>query len=159
MLSRRLFGRLLCAGLSVRPLLPDSAHPFLGGRWQLEPDKSSLGNLPKYEHLVEVIDHQEPRIVITTLSKLPGKAETSLGIQYTTDSKENSTYVGNDKFTSRTKWDGPKLVTVIIGPNGEQMLEMRYLSKDHMYQAIDLYIGRVGAKPDQTRMMRYKGPR
>ena len=136
-------------------------HPFLGGRWELDTKNSELGNMPKLEKYVEIIEHDEPRIVIATEEKPPGKPEQHISVQYSTDQREVSTIIGKDSFKSKSKWVGEKLITLITPPSGQQMIEERYLSKDKKYQAVDLYFGSAGGgkKPDQQRIMVYRGPK
>ena len=136
-------------------------HPFLGGRWELDTKNSETGNMPKLEKYVEIIEHDEPRIVIATEEKPPGKPEQHISVQYSTDQREVSTVIGKDTFKSKSKWVGEKLITLITPPNGQQMIEERYLSKDKKFQAVDLYFGNAGGgkKPDQQRIMVYRGPK
>lgn len=134
-------------------------HPFLGGRWELDPNNSTLGNMPKLEKYVEIIDHDEPRIIITTEEKAPGLPPRRVSVQYSTDQREVSTEIDGQVFKSKSKWAGEKLITLITPPKGDQMIEMRYLSKDKKFQAVDLYFRDAGGgkKPDQERIMIYRG--
>ena len=134
-------------------------HPRLNGRWELDAGNSSLGSMPKMEKYVEVIEEDYPRLIITTYEKPPGKPENHISVQYSLDGREVSTEIGNSTYKSKSKWVGEKLMTLITPPQGDQMIEMRYLSKDKKSQAVDLYFKEAGGnkKPDQERIMQYRG--
>jgi TonB family protein len=103
----------------------DQSHPDFSGRWELDKAKSNLP-LVSPDDLVQVIDHRDPQLRVTTTSK-DWSAEFGENIQKpialtlfaltipewiaTTDGIERSEKYGPAELKSKTHWDGPRLIT------------------------------------------------
>ena len=138
--SKRLFRGALWAALGAlilwaAPVFPQEAKPDFSGHWQLDKEKSDFGSLPPLEDVTEDIDHHEPTLLITTVTKTPG-GEMKRSVKYTTDDVENTNTVAGHTMKTKTHWEGASLVTVIRDENGLQITEVRSLSKDGKTQTI-----------------------
>jgi TonB family protein len=103
----------------------DRSHPDFSGRWELDKAPS---NLPPSspDDLVQVVDHRDPQLSITTTSK-DWSTEFGQNIQKpialtlftltipqwitTTDGTEKSVKYGPGEFKSKTHWEDDRLVT------------------------------------------------
>ena len=102
------------------------SHPDWSGRWELDKTKSTLPPASPAD-LVDLIDHRDPQLRITTTSK-DWSAEFGLNIQKpialtlftltipewvaTTDGVERSEKYGPAELKSKTHWEGDRLITV-----------------------------------------------
>ena len=117
-----------------------SDKPNFSGRWELDKDRSSRpGNLVE-----EIIEHDEPKLVITTMLADGNK----FAIRLSTEGKEHLNIVGGRELTARTTWDGNKLVTAVRDAQGMQFTEVRSLSEDGKVQTIEGFMD-----PGRTRAM------
>jgi len=115
-------GSLAACGAALLLALPIAAQglPNFSGTWTLDAAKSDFGKLPPPESIVLVIDHQDPRLTVSTTQKGPN-GEASNTDAYTTDGKPNVNKArgpaGEPDITSTTTWNGNVLVTkrVIAG--------------------------------------------
>jgi TonB family protein len=103
----------------------DRSHPDFSGRWELDKAKSSLPSVSP-DDLVQVIDHRDPQLRVTTTSK-DWSAEFGENIQKpisvtlfaltipqwvtTTDGVERSEKYGPAELKSKTHWEGDRLIT------------------------------------------------
>jgi len=111
------------AGLGAQSQKPD-----LSGQWKLDKENSTRPDVVN-----ETIDHQEPRVVITSTSANGNE----FTIRLTTDGKDNLNIIGGREMTAQTRWDGDKLVTLVRDPQGMQFTEVRSLSEDGRVQTIE----------------------
>jgi hypothetical protein len=125
---RTLVLAMLAVGLTAGGLSGQSQKPNFSGPGELDKEKSSRPDVTS-----ETIDHQEPKVVITSTAPNGG----SFTIRLTTDGKENLNIVGGREMTAQTTWDGEKLVTVVRDPKGMQFSEVRSLSPDGRVQTIE----------------------
>ena len=103
----------------------DRPHPDFSGRWELDKAKSNLPSSSP-DDLVEVIDHRDPQLRITTTSKdwsgdfwLNVKKPIALTLfsltipewVATTDGVERSEKYGPAELKSKTHWEGDRLIT------------------------------------------------
>ena len=59
----------VCALLLFAPIWAQEKRPDFSGRWSLNAAKTDYGRMPKPKAYVEVIDHKEPALTITTTSE------------------------------------------------------------------------------------------
>jgi TonB family protein len=105
--------------------MPDGPHPDFSGHWNLDKTRSTLPS-PSPDDLVEVIDHRDPQLRITTTSKdwsgdfwqntkrpiaLTLFALTIPEWVATTDGVERSEKYGPAELKSKTHWEGERLIT------------------------------------------------
>jgi hypothetical protein len=106
--------------------------PNLSGTWVLQVDKSDFGQGPAPTSRTDVIDHQEPKLLIKrTIVNASGS--TSSDLVYAVDGKPYKNTVGPNELTSTLKWDGATLVMTSQAstPQGEFTITDRYsLSAD-----------------------------
>ncbi len=69
--------------------LAQGAKPNFSGSWFLDKEKSDFGGMPAPESLSEVIEHHEPKIVITTTTKQSGSEDQRV-VRFTTDGQMSS---------------------------------------------------------------------
>ena len=84
--------------------------PNLTGTWKQNDSKSTVrpGSTLKYSNRIE---HDDPKLTVTTIMEGGDRPATTYGRSYTTDGKphESSDREG-DKFTTTVKWDENTLV-------------------------------------------------
>lgn len=104
---------LLAVLLSFTPSAQD-AKPDFSGKWTIDLAKSDFGQMPPPESMVAVVEHNEPALKVTSTQK-NAQGEITNVRTMTTDGKENTntlrTMMGDQPFTSTTKWNGKALVT------------------------------------------------
>lgn len=108
--------------------------PNLSGTWVLDQSKSDFGPAPAMAR-TEVIDHQEPKLVIKRT--IDGTEAT---LTYAVDGKPYPNTIGGTNATSTLAWDGPVLVmtTEVESPNGPATIVDRFsLSADGKTLTID----------------------
>jgi len=108
--------------------------PNLSGTWVLDMSKSDFGPAPAMAR-TEVIDHQEPKLVIKRT--LDGTQAT---LTYAVDGKRYENSIGGTNAASTLAWDGPVLVmtTEVESPNGPATIVDRFsLSADGKTLTID----------------------
>jgi hypothetical protein len=120
--------------------LAQGAKPDFSGSWVLDKDKSDFGGMPAPESMTEVIEHREPKIVITTTTK-QSSSEDRRVVRLTTDGAENSNEFAGHQVKTTTHWNGDKLVTVVQDQGGRQFTETRALSGDRKTQTVTLDSG------------------
>jgi|SRR5580693_2706264 hypothetical protein len=83
--------------------------PNFSGTWKLDIAKSDFGILPPPTSQVDVIEHSEPALkVSTTQEGQEGKQNYTMN--FTTDGKEATNSAGGMEFKSILTWEGPSLV-------------------------------------------------
>ena len=144
--SRALTGKLAASivlGAAICPThiaLAQGAKPDFSGSWVLDKEKSDFGGTPAPESMTEVIEHHEPRIVITTTTK-QSSGEDRRVVRLTTDGAENANEFAGHEVKTKTHWDRDKLVTVVEDQTGMQFTETRALSANRKIQTITLDSG------------------
>jgi hypothetical protein len=131
------FGALV---LATQATFPQNAKPDFSGHWELDKAKSDFGPGPQPDDVIEVIEHHEPKLVITTTTKQNG-AENTRSVRLTTDDVENTNLVAGHVMKTRTHWDGRSLVTVVRDEGGLQLTEVRTLSKDGKTEIVETDFG------------------
>lgn len=126
--------------LPVQNALAQNAKPDFSGHWVLDKTKSDFGQGPQPDDMSEVIEHHEPKLVITTTTT-QGGAENTRSVRYTTDDAENTNMVAGHEMKTKTHWDGNSLVTVVRDEAGLQLTEVRALSKDGKTQTVETDFG------------------
>jgi hypothetical protein len=109
--------------------------PNFSGRWELDPAKSQLRPLTKWNHLALVVEHQEPKLNVNMTTKFAnGDANTS-ELPLTTDGREVALETGKVSRLYRTNWVGAKLV--VKWDQGGERSETWALSPDGKTLTID----------------------
>jgi hypothetical protein len=88
--------------------------PNFSGTWELDKAKSQLRPQSQLEHLVMVIEHQEPKLKVNATERHPQPiGERNYVLQLTIDGSEISNVLGQGTIpqSSRTSWEAAKLVT------------------------------------------------
>lgn len=95
------------------PASAQNAKPNFTGTWSLDVAKSDFGQFPPPESVVQVIDHKEPNLRITTTTKPANQDPVTNVLNLTTDGKEATNKIrmmGNEhEVKSTVKWDDQKL--------------------------------------------------
>lgn len=134
---------LIALGAVICPAhraLAQGVTPDFSGSWVLDKDKSDLGGTPAPESMTEVIEHREPKIVITTTTKQSGGEDRRV-VRLTTDGAENPNEFAGHQVKTTTHWDEDKLVTVVQDQGGMQFTETRALSANRKIQTVTLDSG------------------
>lgn len=134
---------LYCSGLLLATAvtgLAQSDKPNFSGTWALDKGQTAGPGNP----VEEVIEHNEPIVVITSTQPDGGK----FAIRLSTNGKESPNIVNGREMSATTTWDGTSLVTVVRDPQGMQFTEVRSLSEDGKTQTTEGFMGR-----DRTRAM------
>ena len=109
-----------------------AALPNLSGTWVLQVDKSDFGPMAPVTSRTDVIQHQEPKLLIKrTIASSAG--ETTSDLVYAVDGKPYKNTVSDTELTSTLNWDGAVLVMVSTAsvPQGDVTITDRYtLSAD-----------------------------
>jgi hypothetical protein len=148
---------MLVATTSLR--LAQGSRPNFSGRWELDKTQSDFGSLPPDDSAMELIHHQEPRLIITQIWKNAG-GEHTLVWQLTTDGAENITQVNEIEIRSRTGWEDSKLVTDWKMKSGANLTEgknVRFLSEDSKTQTVKVR-QRSGGGEIEQRLVFVKKP-
>jgi hypothetical protein len=136
-------GALIVLGALVCPMhiaLAQGAKPDFSGSWVLDKEKSDFGGTPAPESMTEVIEHREPKFVITTTTQQPSGEDRRI-VRFTTDGAENTNEFAGHKVKTTTRWDGDKLVTVVEDQAGMHFTETRTLSANRKIETITLDSG------------------
>jgi hypothetical protein len=134
---------LIVLGALICPMhiaLAHGAKPDFSGSWVLDKEKSDFGGTPAPDILTEVIEHREPKIVITTTTK-QSSGEDRRVVRLTTDGAENPNEFAGHQVKTTTRWEGDKLVTVVQDQAGRHFTETRGLSANRKIQTITLDSG------------------
>jgi hypothetical protein len=136
-------------------LLPAAAPaqaPNLSGTWVLQVDKSNFGDGPAPATRTDVIDHQEPKLLIKrTVGSAAGVFTSDL--VYGIDGKPYKNTVGPNETTSTLRWDGETLemVSEVQNAQGAATLTDRFtLSADKNTLTMARIINAGGAQIAQT---------
>jgi hypothetical protein len=124
----------------------------LGGRWTINTARSNYDRMPLPKSYVEVIDHKEPNLTISTTSE-DQRGEAKTFMKLTTDDRENLNDINGNEFHSKSHWDDGKLITTVTGDRGLRMVEVRSLSLDGKTQTVETYMGEIRGAPQITRVM------
>lgn len=136
-------GTLIVLGALICPMhiaLAQGAKPDFSGSWVLDKEKSDFGGMPAPESMTEVIEHREPKIVITTTTTQSSAADRRV-VRLTTDGAENANEFAGHQVKTTTRWEGDKLVTVIQDQAGMHFTETRALSANRKIQTVVLDSG------------------
>ena len=111
---------------SSQTVTTDRSHPDFSGRWELDKAKSNLPPVSP-DDLVQVIDHRDPQLRVTTTSKdwsaeFGGNIQKPIAVTLfaltipqwvtTTDGMGRSETYGPAELKSKTHWEGDRLITV-----------------------------------------------
>jgi hypothetical protein len=83
--------------------------PNFSGTWTLNVSKSDFGPLPAPTGRVDVIEHKDPVLKMSSIVE-SAQGKQSLVANYTTDGKEVANMQGPQEIKSTVVWDGDKLV-------------------------------------------------
>lgn len=128
----RLRTALLATFLAVpASLLSAQGVPNLSGTWVLQIAESDFGPLPAPERRTDIIDHQEPSLVVRRMTVAQGQ-EASLELKYAVNGEPHQNDAGGAVVVSRLRWEGRVLVMVstVSGAQGEVTLTDRYILSD-----------------------------
>ena len=104
---------LLVCSMSVMAST-QSVKPNFTGKWDLNVAKSDFGQTPPVESMVQVIEHREPNIRITTTMKSP-VGQVSTVQELTTDGREHVNTIdamgGEQAIRITGRWEGDTLAT------------------------------------------------
>jgi len=119
---RPLPSRAVLALVTVLAAVPASAQssPDFSGTWALDLARSNFGQLPTPESRVDVIQHQEPRLVIKRTTVVNG-AQSVVDITYAVDGQPHQNTAGGSPISSVLRWDGTTLVvtSTVTTPQGD----------------------------------------
>jgi len=109
----------LVTALAAVPALAQSPPDF-SGTWTLDLARSNFGQLPAPESRVDVIQHQEPRLVIKRTTVVNG-AQSVVDIAYAVDGQPHQNTAGGSPISSVLRWDGSTLVvtSTVTTPQGD----------------------------------------
>ena len=139
--------------IAVAAQLPaEEKKTTLSGRWVMDAERSSFGQMPLPKSYVEVIDQKDPVITIMTTSE-DQRGEMKSFMKLTTDDRENLNEINGNEFRSKSHWDGAKLITTVTGDKGMRMVEVRSVSGDGKTQTVESYMGEVRGTPQMKRVM------
>jgi hypothetical protein len=116
------------------PLAPLAAQkaPNFSGTWVLALDKSDFGGMQGGAR-TDVIDHQEPKLVIKRSISGGPQGDVQATLTYAIDGKPYKNTLAGNEITSTLKWDGPVLVmeSTVSTAQGEAAVNDRFaLSED-----------------------------
>ena len=124
----------------------------LSGRWVMDAEHSSYGRMSLPKSYVEVIDHKEGVITISTTAE-EQRGQTKSFLKLTTDGRENLNDINGNEFRSASHWDGPKLITTVTDDRGMRLVEVRSVSADGGTQTVETYMGEIRGNPQIKRVM------
>jgi hypothetical protein len=101
--------------------------PNLSGTWVMDASKSDFGMMPAPAGRTDVIDHQEPALVIKRTTMTPN-GEVASTLTYAVDGKPYANKAGNSDISSVLKWEAATLVVVstVETPNGQATITDRF---------------------------------
>lgn len=116
---------VLTLGIVASPLSAQ-ATPNFSGTWALDLSQSNFGQLPAPQSRVEVIDHQEPKLVIKRTTVNAG-TEVLTSLTYVVDGQPHPNTAGGAPVSSVLKWEGTTLVvtSTLTTPQGEMSITDR----------------------------------
>ncbi len=102
--------RLLSLTLTLALAAPAQTKPDFSGTWKQNNEKSTFRSDSTIQSYTNKIEHQDPRLKVTTVRTGP-RGESTFERSYTTDGKEQKTTDREgDEFKSSVKWEGSTLV-------------------------------------------------
>jgi hypothetical protein len=131
--------------------LAQNPKPDFSGRWTIDTAKSNYGGRPAPKTYVEVIEHKDPALTISSTSE-DQRGESKMFLKFTTDDRDCVNEVNGNEFHSKSHWDGAKLVTTVTGDRGLSMVEVRSLSANGKVQTVETYMGSMQGAPAMTRV-------
>src|SRR5258708_31008799 len=121
-MSRNIALALLLPSLVSAQPSAQIKRPDFTGRWVINTARSNYGRMPSPKSYVEVIQHKEPSLTISTTSE-DQRGESKTFMKLTTDDRENLNEINGNEFRSKSHWDAGKLVTTVTGDKGMRMVE------------------------------------
>ena len=128
-------------------------HPTIDGTWYMDKARSHY----PAESATEVIRQQGAQIEIT-LNESPSHPGNPMQLHLSADGKPVVSVVGPNKFTSRSHWEGSKLVTFVEGDRGQHMTETREVSSNGTTLTVTGYHQDDLNKPYYVRVMTKRNP-
>jgi hypothetical protein len=86
-----------------------AAKPNFSGTWTLNVSKSDFGMLPGPTSRMDVVEHSDPSLKVTTKAEGPQGSQNSVA-NYTIDGQEVTNEQGPMTLKSKLRWDGDNLV-------------------------------------------------
>ena len=132
---------LMCAvALALAGTLPAQKHPDFSGTWvEDESQRKSPYDKPSENSGVKAVAGPPAPLTITqtperlTIERTPGPQTTRFGHDF--DGRENKNYTGALTYTTRSRWDGARLVTegsvfevTTAGERSWKVKEVRWLT-------------------------------
>jgi len=137
--------------LLLAPIWGQEKKPDLSGHWTINVARSDYGRMQKPKSYVEVIDHKEPVLTISSAIE-DGRGESKSFLKLTTDDRDCINEVNGNEFHSKSHWEGGKVVTTVTGDRGLSLVEVRSLSADGKTQTVETYMGQRGGTPAMVRV-------
>jgi hypothetical protein len=115
---KRTLGIVLVMLIAAASLLAAQHRPNFSGRWELDTAKSQLRPNTKWDHLVLLIEHQEPKLNLKMTTKYSDGHEETRQLPLLTDGSAVSEGGGaKGARIHRANWAGAKLVLKMEVPN------------------------------------------
>lgn len=86
-----------------------AANPNLSGEWKLNLAKSDYGKFPTPISVTRKIDHNDPKLVLSTTQTGP-QGDVNSKLAYTTDGKESVNEVAGGQSKGTAQWIGEMLI-------------------------------------------------
>ena len=103
------------------------SKPSLAGTWKMNLAKSDVGSAG-IKSRIDKIDHQEPKLKITTTQD-DENGENTVVREYVTDGRQMSHTILDSKRNSSARWDGNVLV-IETDVNGQYTIRDRWVLAD-----------------------------
>jgi hypothetical protein len=129
-----------------------AAKPNFSGEWNMNPEKSDYGSVPKPSRMIRKIEHREPDLHMTTTQSGP-RGERTTELSLIINGVEQTSRVGGAEVKSVPRWDGGTLridsTRSIQG--GEFVTREKWtLSRDGKTLTIDTHIVAPAGESDIT---------
>lgn len=143
----------ICALFLSAAIAAGQTKPDFSGRWELDLAASSFARQPAPQSQVDVIEHQEAAFVLSSTTG-DARGTQTMNVKWTNDGREVLNVVNGNQFRASSKWEGSKLVTLVIGDRGLSLTEVRWLSPDKTTLTVETYIGGRQGEPDSRKVLR-----
>jgi len=118
--TTRLLSALALTFSAMAVPLAAQATPNFSGTWTLDLARSDFGPLPPPQGRVEVIDHQEPKLVIRRTTTNAG-SDVQTTLTYVVDGQPHPNTAGGAPVSSVLRWEAGTLVVTsqLTTPQGD----------------------------------------